>query len=165
VKKIFFILFISLISLISKAQLNIVYSIGVMGSDLNINNSSSPFVLNMNNCIQVTNGVTKFSTTNSGDFINNCAVDLNYSKLSIQVLPNPFVDAVYVTFKSKIDNDNHFKLSVFNNIGQLVKVENVYQDLFYSGHRIAMSSLPTGIYFLQIISSKVNEVFKIVKNE
>ena len=55
--------------------------------------------------------------------------------------------------------------SVFNNIGQLVKTENVYQDLFYTGYRIALSSLPTGIYLMQINSSKVNEVFKIVKNE
>jgi hypothetical protein len=70
-----------------------------------------------------------------------------------------------VTFKSKIDNDNHFKISVYNNIGQLVKTENVYQDLFYSGYKITMSSIPTGIYFLQINSSKVNEVFKIVKND
>jgi hypothetical protein len=154
-----------LITQTTKAQMSIVYSIGVLGSDLALSNSSNPLTMSMNNCIQVSNGVTKFTTVNNEPFINNCVVDLNYSKLSIQVLPNPFVNAVYVTFKSKIDNDNHFKISVFNNIGQLVKTENVYQDLFYIGYRIAMSSLPTGIYFMQINSSKVNEVFKIVKND
>jgi hypothetical protein len=164
-KKALFILVISLFSQITKAQMSIAYSIGVLGGDLSISNSSSPLTMSMNNCIQVTNGVAKFTTANNEAFINNCVVDLNYSKISIQVLPNPFVNAVYVTFKSKIDNDNHFKISVFNNIGQLVKMENVYQDLFYSGYKISMSSIPTGIYFLQINSSKVNETFKIVKNE
>jgi hypothetical protein len=164
-KKTIIILVISLISQTTKAQMSIAYSIGVLGSDLSLSNSSNPLTMSMNNCIQVSNGVAKFTAVNNEAFINNCVVDLNYSKLSIQVLPNPFVNAVYVTFKSKIDNDNHFKISVFNNIGQLVKTENVYQDLFYTGYRIAMSSLPTGIYFMQINSSKVNEVFKIVKND
>jgi len=145
--------------------MSIAYSIGVLGGELSLSNSSNPLTMSMNNCIQVSNGVAKFASVNNEAFVNNCVVDLNYSKLSIQVLPNPFIDAVYVTFKSKIDNDNHFKISVFNNIGQLVKTENIYQDLFYTGYRIAMSSLPTGIYFMQINSSKVNEVFKIIKND
>ena len=141
------------------------YSFGVLGGDLSVSNSSSPLTMYMNNCIQVTNGIAKFSSVNNGSFINTCVVDLNYSKLSIQVLPNPFVNAVYVTFKSKIDHDKHFKISVYNNIGQLVKMENVFQDLFYTGYRLAMSNLPTGTYFLQISSSKVNEMFKIIKND
>ena len=143
----------------------IVYSIGVLGSDLKLSNSSSPLTLSMNNCIQVSNGVAKYTEVSNEAFVNNCKVDLNYSKLSIQVLPNPFVNSVYIIFKSKIDNDNQFKISVFNNMGQLVKTESVNQDSFYAGYRVAMSNLPTGIYFLQINSSKVNEVFKIVKNE
>ena len=141
------------------------YSFGVLGGDLSVSNSSSPLTMYMNNCIQVTNGIAKFSSVNNGSFINTCVVDLNYSKLSIQVLPNPFVNAVYVTFKSKRDHDKHFKISVYNNIGQLVKMENVFQDLFYTGYRLAMSNLPTGTYFLQISSSKVNEMFKIIKND
>jgi len=141
------------------------YSMGVLGGDLKLSNSSNPLTVNMANCIQVSNGVTKFLTTNNGLFINECVVDLNYSKISIQVLPNPFIDAVYVTFKSKIDKDNHFKISVFNNMGQLVKIENVNQDLFYTGYRVVMSDIPTGIYMMQISSSKVNEIFKIMKND
>jgi len=120
-KKIIIILVISLATQTTKAQMSIAYSIGVLGGELALSNSSNPLTMSMNNCIQVSNGVAKFATVNNDAFVNNCVVDLNYSKLSIQVLPNPFVDAVYVTFKSKIDNENHFKISVFNNIGQLVK--------------------------------------------
>jgi hypothetical protein len=147
------------------AQMTMAYSMGVLGGDLKLSNSSNPLTVNMANCIQVSNGVTKFLTTNNGLFINECVVDLNYSKISIQVVPNPFIDAVYVTFKSKIDKDNHFKIFVFNNIGQLVKIENVNQDLFYTGYRVVMSDIPSGIYMMQISSSKVNEIFKIMKND
>ena len=125
------------------AQITIAYSMGVLGGDLKLSNSSNPLTLNMSNCIIVTNGVTKFLTTNNGMFINECVVDLNYSKLSIQVLPNPFVDAVYVKFKTKIVN----------------------QDLFYTGHRVRLSDIPSGVYFMQINSSKVNEIFKLFKND
>ena len=141
------------------------YSFGVMGGDLSVSNSSSPLTMNMNNCIQISNGIAKFSSVNNGSFVNTCVVDLSYSKMSIQLSPNPFIDAVYITFKSKIDKENHFKVAVFNNIGQLVKIENVYQDLFYTGYRLAMTNLVAGTYFLQISSSKVNEMFKIIKND
>ena len=164
-KKIITILLTSLIPQFANAQITMAYSMGVLGGDLNLSNSSNPLTLNMSNCIIVTNGVTKFLTTNNGMFINECVVDLDYSKISIQVLPNPFVDAVYVKFKSKIDKSNQFKISVFNNIGQLVKTENVNQDLFYTGYRVIMSDIPSGIYFMQINSSKVNEVFKLFKND
>lgn len=164
-KKTLIILVICLIAQIAKAQMSMAYSFGVLGGDLSVSNSSSPLTMNINNCIQVTNGIAKFSSVNNGSFVNTCVVDLNYSKLSIQLFPNPFIDAVYITFKSKIDKENHFKVAVFNNIGQLVKMENVFQDLFYTGYRLAMSNLPTGTYFLQISSSKVNEMFKIIKND
>jgi len=164
-KKILTILTLCFITQIAKAKMNTAYSMGVLGGDLKLSNSSNPLTLSMANCIQVSNGVTKFLTTNTGMFINECVVDLNYSKISIQVLPNPFTDAVYVSFKSKIDKDNHFKISVFNNVGQLVKIENVYQDLFYTGYKVLLSNIPIGIYFIQINSSKVNEIFKIVKND
>jgi len=145
--------------------MNIAYSFGVLGGDLSVSNSSSPLTMNMNNCIQISNGIAKFSSVSNGSFVNTCVVDLNYSKMSIQISPNPFIDALYITFKSKIDKENHFKIAVYNNIGQLVKIENVYQDLFYTGYRLAMSNLINGTYFLQISSSRVNEMFKIIKND
>jgi hypothetical protein len=154
-----------LIAQTTKAQMSMAYSFGVLGGDLSVSNSSSPLTMNMNNCIQISNGIAKFSSVNNGSFVNTCVVDLNYSKMSIQISPNPFIDALYITFKSKIDKENHFKIAVYNNIGQLVKIENVYQDLFYTGYRLAMSNLINGTYFLQISSSRVNEMFKIIKND
>ncbi len=161
----FIILIFIISSKIANAQIGIIYSMGVMGSELSISTNSSPLSVNASNCLQINNGISKFLANNTGEFVNDCVVNLNYTKLSIQVLPNPFVDAVYVTFKSKIDNDNHFKISVFNNVGKLVKVTSIFQDLFYTGYRLQLSELPSGLYFMQINSSKVNEVFKIIKND
>ena len=58
-----------------------------------------------------------------------------------------------------------FKVSIYNNTGQLVKIYNVLQNLFYTGYKMQLIDLPVGIYILQINSSKVNEIFKILKNE
>ena len=69
----------------AKAQMKIAYSMGVLGGDLQLSNISNPLTLSMTNCIQVSNGVTKFIVSNNGIFINECVVDLNYTKLNIQI--------------------------------------------------------------------------------
>ena len=58
----------------AKAQMNTAYSMGVLGGDLKLSNSSNPLTLSMANCIQVSNGVTKFLTTNKIYFINYCFI-------------------------------------------------------------------------------------------
>lgn len=140
-----------------------VYSIGSVGGGLNIKNYSSSLLLDVNNCIKISNGVVKFSNSNYAEFINDCVVNLNYSRLSIQVNPNPFIESIYVKFKTKIDFDNKFKISIFNYTGQLLKVYNVNQISLYTGFRIPLSDLTSGIYLMQIQSNKVNELFKIEK--
>lgn len=157
------ILFYFILNFNLKSQLSLTYSFGVVGQGLNINSNTNSIVINKNTCIQISNGIEKLLSKNNGEFINNCITNINYNKLSIQVVPNPFTDAIYITFKSKIDNDNHFKLSIYNNMGQLVNQQNVYQDLFLNGYRLPLNELSNGIYFLQIEASNVREVFKIVK--
>jgi hypothetical protein len=122
-------------------------------------------MLNSLNCLQVSNGLTKFLNSNSSDFTNNCIVNINYEKLNILVFPNPFKDAIYVKFKNIIYDDSYLKISVINNIGQVIRNLSVYQNLLFSGYRIQLNELPNGIYFLQICSSKSIQTFKIIKNE
>ena len=149
----------------SLAQMTIAYSIGVMGDNLKITTNSNPLNLSNSNCLQISNGISKYFQNNTGTFVNDCVVNLDYTKLSIQVGPNPFINTLTVTFKTKIDNDMFFKVSIYNNTGQLVKIYNVLQNLFYNGYKMQLIDLPVGIYILQINSSKVNEIFKILKNE
>jgi hypothetical protein len=146
-----------------KAQIGISHTIGVMGNGLSIRATSTPLTFSSRNCIQVSNGVEKYMNTNIGSFINECVVAINYAKINIQVKPNPFTNFIYITFKSKIDNSNNFEVSIFNNVGGLVKIFNVNQNLFYTGYQIPLSDLNAGVYFLQISSSKVKEVIKIQK--
>jgi hypothetical protein len=146
-------------------QMKIAYSMGVVGADLNIRNANSTLLLNLNNCLQVSNGLSKFSIANSGEFKNNCIVNLNFTKLNIQVAPNPFTDFIYVTFKSKIDNDNRITLSIFNVFGVLQKKIEVLQNDLFNGYKIQLPNLPSGSYFLSVNSRYINETFKILKND
>lgn len=164
-KRYFILIFLILIFHIGFSQMKIAYSMGVMGADLNIRNANSALLLNINNCLQISNGLTKFSIANSGEFKNNCIVNLNFTKLNIQVAPNPFTDFIYVTFKSKMDNDNRITLSLFNVFGVLQKKIEVLQNDLFNGYKIQLSNLPSGSYFLSVNSRYINETFKILKND
>lgn len=135
-----------------------------MGTNLKLTTSSNSLNINNNNCLQVSNGISKYFTNSSGTFVNNCIVNINYTKISIQIGPNPFSNMINVLFKSRISNDKFLKVSIYNNIGQLVKINNVLQELFYTGYNMQLNDLPSGYYYLHINSSNVNEIFKILKN-
>ncbi len=136
-----------------------------MGTNLNLTTNSNPLNVNNNNCLQISNGISKYLTNSTGTFVNDCVVNLNYTKISIQVGPNPFTNMINVLFKSKISNDKFLKVSIYNNMGQLVRMNNVLQNIFYTGYNMQLNDLPSGYYYLQINSSNVNEIFKILKNE
>jgi hypothetical protein len=136
-----------------------------MGTNLKLTTNTNPLNINNNNCLQISNGISKYLTNSNGTFVNDCVVNLDYKKISIQVGPNPFTNMINVLFKSKISNDKFLKVSIYNNMGQLVKINNVLQELFYSGYNMQLNDLPSGYYYLQINSSNVNEIFKILKND
>lgn len=162
-KKIFTILFF-LIAKNSISQMTISYSMSVVGNDLKINSTSNPLILNMNDCIKISNGVSKFFNANYGEFDDKCDVKIIYEKLILKVAPNPFVESVNITFNSKKYPDNFYTLSVSNVEGQLVKNEKVPSVNFEKGYKLKMSELSIGIYFLRVSSNSVNQVVKIIKN-
>jgi hypothetical protein len=63
-----------------------------------------------------------------------------------------------------LQNDNKFKLIVYNNTGQPAILKEVSQDAFLAGYRLDMSTLASGYYFIQITSSSIIQTFKILKN-
>lgn len=147
------------------SQMNTAFTMSVLGEGLNVSTSSNPLSFNSINCLHVSNGVSKYLATKTGEFINNCIVDINYIKINIHISPNPFLNDISVKFKFKIDHNNQFKISIYNNYGILVKMYNVSQDHLLTGFKMQLIELPTGTYFLQINSAKVNEIFKIMKYE
>ena len=51
-------------------------------------------------------------------FLNECAVNQDYIRFSIQVAPNPATNYTIVKFKNKLQVDNNFTLSLFGSNGQ-----------------------------------------------
>ena len=69
-----------------------------------------------------------------------------------------------VKLVNKIQQDNKMRLSIYSNAGVPVTSYDVSQDQLLSGFRLEMSSLPSGYYFIQISSTSILQVFKILKN-
>ena len=116
------------------------------------------------NCIVVTNSIAKFWSSKKGEFFASCFVDLDYIKLSIKITPNPVTTYANIKFLNVLQNDNKFKVTVFNNIGQPAITKEVSQDAFLAGYKLDMSTLASGYYFIQVASSSLLQTFKILKN-
>jgi hypothetical protein len=137
----------------------------IIGNDLKLSNNTYPLTLNGTNCINISNGISKFIVTNSGEFLNNCIINTDYSQFQITVLPNPFIDFVYVTFKNNIISDNKFRLTIYQNDGTKLKTYYTTQDLLQYSYKLNLNDLIGGIYYLEISSEKVHKIFKILKHE
>jgi hypothetical protein len=112
----------------------------------------------------ITNNISKFWESKKGEFFTSCVVDLDYIKLSIRISPNPVITYANIKFLNMLQNDNKFKLTVYNISGQPEISKDVSQDVFLSGYNLDMSNLSSGFYFIQIASNKILQTFKILKN-
>lgn len=162
-KNLIFILFIVL-STNAYSQIGISYSIGSIGTMSKASSFSSPIMISGDNCIVVTNSIAKFWSSKKGEFFASCFVDLDYIKLSIKITPNPVTTYANIKFLNVLQNDNKFKVTVFNNIGQPSITKEVSQDAFLAGYKLDMSTLASGYYFIQVASSSLLQTFKILKN-
>jgi hypothetical protein len=146
------------------AQIKTSYSIGSIGGAMKSATYSNSFLISGEKCFTVSNALNKFWSTNSGDFFTNCVVDIDFIKYIIKINPNPVVNYAMVKLVNKIQHDNKLRLSIFNNTGVSVITHDISQEQLLSGFRLEMSSLPSGYYFIQISSSSLLQVFKILKN-
>jgi hypothetical protein len=156
------ILITSLITQYANAQLTLAYSIGVVGADFKTSTYSNPLSINGKNCIIVTNGISKFIVSDHGIFLNECALNQDYIRFSIQVSPNPANSYTIVKFKNKLQADNNFTLSLFGSNGQLVNKFPTNQLQLLQGYRLSTSELNDGVYFIQISSDKINQIFRLL---
>jgi hypothetical protein len=130
----------------------------------NVSTFNAPIMISGDNCFVVTNSIAKFWASKNGEFFASCFIDLDYIKLSIKITPNPVVTFANIKFANMLQNNNQFKLIVYNNMGQPSITKDVSQDAFLAGYRLDMSSLASGYYFIQIASSSILQTFKILKN-
>jgi hypothetical protein len=146
----------------SIAQIRISYSIGVVGADFKTSTYSNPLSINGKNCIIVTNGISKFIVSDHGIFLNECAVNEDFIKYSIQVAPNPATNYTIIKFKNKLQVDNDFTLSLFGSNGRLINKFLTNQLQLMQGYRLSTSKLNEGVYFIQISSDKINQIFRLL---
>jgi hypothetical protein len=146
----------------SIAQIRISYSIGVVGADFKTSTYSNPLSINGKNCIIVTNGISKFIVSDHGIFLNECAVNEEFIKYSIQVAPNPATNYTIIKFKNKLQVDNDFTLSLFGSNGRLINKFLTNQIQLMQGYRLSTSELNDGVYFIQISSDKINQIFRLL---
>jgi hypothetical protein len=157
------ILFLSFLSINLNAQIRISYSIGVVGADLKTSTYSNPLSINGKNCITVTNGISKFIVSDHGIFLNECAVNEDYIRFSIQVSPNPAINYTIVKFKNKLQVDESFNLTLYGSSGQILKKFPTTQMQLLQGYRLPTTDLTEGVYFIQVASDKINQIFRIIK--
>jgi hypothetical protein len=156
------ILFLSIINIQSIGQIRISYSIGVVGADFKTSTYSNPLSINGKNCIIVSNGIAKFIVSDHGIFLNECAISQDYIRFSIQVAPNPANSYTIVKFKNKLQVDNNFTLSLFGSDGRLINKFPTNQIQLMQGYKLSTSELNDGVYFIQISSDKINQIFRLL---
>jgi hypothetical protein len=127
---------------------------------------SSPILINGDKCIKVTNSISKFSASKKGDFYSTCSVNIDFSKIQIQLAlaPNPVNTYTILRCVGRLQNDSKFNVMVFNNSGQPVYSAEATQQQMLTGLRLDLASLVTGVYFVQVSSSSVLSTLKFLKN-
>ena len=149
-----------------KSQIMVSYSLGSIGGNMKTSTYSSPVLINGDNCIKVTNSISKFSVSKKGDFFSTCSVNINFERIQIQLAlaPNPVNTFTVIKCTGKLPNDTKFDVMVYNNTGQPVYATETTQQNLLAGFRLNLSSLVTGIYFVQVSSSSVLSTLKFLKN-
>ena len=147
----------------ANAQMTLAYSIGVVGADFKTSTYSNPLSINGKNCIIVTNGISKFIVSDHGIFLNECAVNEDFIRFSIQVAPNPATNYTIVKFKNKLQADDNVNLTLYGSNGHLINKFTTSQIQLLQGYRLKTSELNEGVFFIQISSDKINQIFRIIK--
>ncbi len=110
----------------------------------------------------VSNGISKYIVSDHGIFLNECSVSEDYIKFSIQVFPNPATSYTIVKFKNKLQVEEKFDLNLFSSNGQLLKHYRTSQTELLQGYRLSTIDLREGVYFIQVLSNKINQIFRII---
>jgi hypothetical protein len=150
----------------AQSQISVSYSLGSIGGNMKTSTYSSPILINGDKCIKVTNSISKFSASKKGDFYSTCSVNIDFSKIQIQLAlaPNPVNTYTILRCVGRLQNDSKFNVMVFNNSGQPVYSAEATQQQMLSGLRLDLASLVTGVYFVQVSSSSVLSTLKFLKN-
>lgn len=148
------------------AQINTAFSFGIVANN-EASTYSNPILVSGKNCIQLTNGISKYVNYNTGTFDPECTVSLDYNSLLFEVFPNPVTDLTYLKNKINhgIDNNILYKITIVNEIGHFIKLFQVSgSQMMGQGYQMDLSNLIAGVYYIQLNSNQFVKSFKIIKN-
>ena len=91
------------------------------------------------------------------------AFNQDFIRFSIQVAPNPATNFTIVKFKNKLQVDDNVNLTLYGSNGQLINKFTTSQIQLLQGYRLKTSEINEGVFFIQISSDKINQIFRIIK--
>ena len=88
------------------------------------------------------------------------AIDETINELvKIKIYPNPTSEMVNIRFDSPVEEE--FVLNILDAQGKIIKTDKI--ELAMSEKQINFQDIPSGIYYIRLISGKHINVYKIVK--
>jgi hypothetical protein len=145
-------------------QSPMLYTVGFVTSNSSISVSSSSYILSAKNCITISNGLSTFMPIAEGVYDDNCIIKMDFSKVAVNIQPNPIDHYTIIKFSASKTTDNVIKLKLYNEIGKLIQVNEVLQSNFIgNGYKYIVPDYASGVYYLNISADHLNESHKLFK--
>ena len=149
----------------SNAQIIVSYNISCLASPNASNYNSSSIALSLNNCLQVSNGLSKFMSVGHNEFINQCIPVIPDQHFNFLVYPNPFKSYINIRSEILLTSTDKILINGFNAVeGKLVYSSPVAnQNVLFTGIQIKPNLITSGSYVLDININNIPHLFKILK--
>ena len=149
------------------AQLDTVYSIGVMGENLNTLATGYPILLESNDCFVASNSIIRFGKSSDGDFKFDCKAskkeELIKKTLEVELYPNPAQEIVNIRFDAAIPNLKEFQIFYQDINGIVLKNSLATMAELLNGFQEDISFLKPGFYVVSLISGDFVFKLKLLK--
>ncbi|MES2374248.1 MAG: T9SS type A sorting domain-containing protein [Bacteroidota bacterium] len=156
------------------AQINMVYSMGVVGSvDAKQPVYSGAVIVDGNKaCFNLASGAKTFAKPKEGLFDNNCLENHasvrqetpgTVVKLNLSVFPNPVVTTVTVKSLDLLQIPDAVMVTVYGINGQLIKTAKTNFSELGRGLMMDLSGVRNGVYVLKVSSPSASAEFKLIK--
>jgi hypothetical protein len=166
--KFVFLFFLTLNWQLFFGQINVPFSIGGMGENLNTFASSYPILLESSDCYVASNSIIRFSKNKNGAFVSDCKdpeiEEIVQNNSEVTIYPNPAEKIITIRLNRTISTRTDFQIAYRNTIGVLLKKSFTNSDELLRGFQDDISYLPIGFYVISVISAKSIFTFKLIKN-
>lgn len=162
-------LMVLFISTSIKAQINIPYQIGSIGTMGTANPVfSGPVLIAGAECFLLSNGIKTFELPQIGFFSTACRLMIMTDPgFRLTAFPNPVISSVTVKTSEQIKplNDVIIQLQLLDMSGRLIQTFHTDMKGLNIGYQIPMNAIANGSYFIKVASGSINyQVLSIIKS-